>query len=164
MWNIKKIISKGDYNYALVPDHPNATANGYVLEHRVVMENYLGRLLNNDEIVHHIDGNKKNNIIENLQVLSSSEHHHLHGIQIGHKMAKLKCPYCHKIFTRHLVQTFVYKSNKYNCTFCSRSCNGKFFRDMQLYGLTHEMENAISENLLTVYIEYPEDNSEETCL
>lgn len=25
MWEIKKIIHKGDYEYALVPDHPNAT-------------------------------------------------------------------------------------------------------------------------------------------
>ena len=49
MWNIKKIISKGDYDYALVPEHPKATKNGYVLLHRVIMENHLGRLLNDDE-------------------------------------------------------------------------------------------------------------------
>ena len=54
-WNIKKVISKGDYNYALVPEHPNSTKNGYVLLHRIVIENYLGRLLNANEIVHHID-------------------------------------------------------------------------------------------------------------
>lgn len=38
MWNIKKLIHKGEYDYALVPDHPYATKNGYVLYHRVVME------------------------------------------------------------------------------------------------------------------------------
>ena len=43
MWNIKKIVSKGDYLYALVPEHPKATKNGYVLLHRIVMENHLGR-------------------------------------------------------------------------------------------------------------------------
>jgi len=55
MWNIKKVISKGDYLYALVPEHPNATKNGYVLMHRIVMENHLGRILNKDEVVHHLD-------------------------------------------------------------------------------------------------------------
>lgn len=38
LFEIKKVIKKGDYLYALVPDHPNATKNGYVLLHRVVME------------------------------------------------------------------------------------------------------------------------------
>ena len=68
MWNIRKIVSKGDYNYAVVPEHPNRTKNNYVLEHRVVMENHLGRLLNDDEVVHHINGNKKDNRIENLTI------------------------------------------------------------------------------------------------
>jgi len=64
MWDIEKTIKKGDYNYALVKDHPNATKNGYVLEHRIVMENHIGRLLTKDEIVHHINENKKDNRIE----------------------------------------------------------------------------------------------------
>lgn len=46
MWKIEKIVSKGDYNYAVVPEHPFSTKNGYVLEHRVIMENHLKRLLN----------------------------------------------------------------------------------------------------------------------
>lgn len=50
-WKIKKIVKKGDYLYALVPEHPNKTKNGYVLEHRVIMENHLNRLLNSDEVV-----------------------------------------------------------------------------------------------------------------
>lgn len=52
MWKTEKIVSKGDYSYAIVRGHPNATKNGYVLEHRIVMENHLKRLLNPDEIVH----------------------------------------------------------------------------------------------------------------
>jgi hypothetical protein len=60
MWNIVRRVKKGDYIYAVVPDHPNRTKNNYVLEHRVVMENELGRLLLPNEIVHHKDGNKKN--------------------------------------------------------------------------------------------------------
>ena len=56
MWKIEKIIKKGDYLYAKVLGHPNATKHGYVLEHRIVMENYLERLLNKSEIVHQLNG------------------------------------------------------------------------------------------------------------
>jgi hypothetical protein len=43
-------------------------------EHRALMEKYLGRKLLSAEIVHHKDGNKLNNNIENLEVMSQSEH------------------------------------------------------------------------------------------
>ena len=49
--------------------------------HRVVAEQMLGRPLAKDEIVHHIDGNKRNNAPENLQVMTRSEHSRLHMMQ-----------------------------------------------------------------------------------
>ncbi len=70
MWKIQKAIRKGDSLYALVKEHPKANKCGYVLPHRVVMENHLGRLLNPDEVVHHINGDKHDNRIENLQVMT----------------------------------------------------------------------------------------------
>ena len=42
--------------------------------HRVVMENFLGRKLDENEHVHHKDGNPENNDISNLQLISNSEH------------------------------------------------------------------------------------------
>lgn len=167
MWNIKKIVSKGDYNYALVPEHPNATKNGYVLEHRIVMENYLGRLLDKNEVVHHKDGNKKNNNIDNLEIMSQKEHASLHGKNYGHQMVLLKCPWpeCQKIFPIRKNKSFLIKKNKYQCTCCSNSCRGKLTREIQLHGITDELKNTISENLLAEYIEYTdEDNSEVTDL
>lgn len=48
-------------------------------QHRVVMERKLGRKLRKGEIVHHIDGNKKNNKLSNLQLVKNqSEHIKLH--------------------------------------------------------------------------------------
>jgi len=45
-----------------------ASKDGYVMEHRLVMAKYLNRLLNENETVHHIDGDRSNNKIENLQL------------------------------------------------------------------------------------------------
>lgn len=47
-------------------------------EHRYVMERYLGRQLARDEVVHHKDGDKSNNEIDNLELMSLSEHTRQH--------------------------------------------------------------------------------------
>lgn len=56
------------------PDHPMARKNGYVLEHRLVMSEHLGRTLEEYEHVHHIDGNRMNNKIENLELIHRKDH------------------------------------------------------------------------------------------
>lgn len=55
----------------------------YKYEHREIMEKFLGRKLNKDEVVHHKDGNKLNNSIDNLELMSKREHDYFHYCQLG---------------------------------------------------------------------------------
>lgn len=48
--------------------HPNARVGGDILEHVYVMSEHLGRPLYPTERVHHIDGNRENNSIDNLEL------------------------------------------------------------------------------------------------
>jgi len=160
MWNIKKIVSKGDYYYAIVLDHPNRTKNNYVLLHRIIMENHLGRILNANEVVHHINGNKKDNRIENLEVMIDREHSSHHHSQIGRTMVILKCPNCGVEFVREKRETFLVKHTSYTC--CSPRCRGQFSRNIQLYGITDQMKSAISVNILREFNSL--DNTEGTHL
>lgn len=52
--------------------------NNRILEHRAVMQEHLGRKLDSREVVHHIDENRLNNAIDNLMVMSLTEHINLH--------------------------------------------------------------------------------------
>lgn len=126
MWNNWKTIKKGDYLYAKIPTHPNASKNGYVLEHRVVVENKIGRLLRENEEVHHIDGNKHNNSQENLEVMLRGEHQRMHSTKYkdGHILT-FRCANCGKEFKRKYNQRPEVK--KYKLSFCSKRCSGKFY-------------------------------------
>lgn len=123
MWNIIRTVKKGNYIYAVVPEHPRATKNGYVLEHRVVVENSLGRLLEPNEQIHHVDGNRHNNAAENLRVVLNGEHQRLHQTKYpdGHFVG-LVCDHCGARFTRAYRNRPSVKGNEN--AFCSRRCSG----------------------------------------
>jgi len=78
-WKGGRIIMRG-YIFLKKPDHPYSTKQGYIREHRLIMEKKIGRFLKKSEIVHHIDKNTLNNNIDNLMLLPNvSTHIKLHA-------------------------------------------------------------------------------------
>jgi predicted Zn-ribbon and HTH transcriptional regulator len=79
------------YKLLLRPENPMADCKGYVREHRLVMAEHLGRPLTRTEVVHHINGKRSDNRIENLELLSRSQH------ASGH-LPMVICPKCGEEF------------------------------------------------------------------
>lgn len=76
----KKIrVWRDGYVFLYRPEHPSSRKIppdfGYILEHRLVMEAYLGRRIKKGEVIHHIDGNKSNNKLENLLLCERQRAH-----------------------------------------------------------------------------------------
>jgi hypothetical protein len=71
-------IYRSGYWRVCKPEHPMATKQGYVAEHRLVMEQAIGRYLEAGEVVHHINHDRGDNRIENLRLMSDSEHRAMH--------------------------------------------------------------------------------------
>lgn len=77
-WKGGRKVNRKGHTLILRKGHPLADKNGYVLEHRYVMCEHLGRILTKDEIVHHKNEIKTDNRIENLEIMTNGEHTKLH--------------------------------------------------------------------------------------
>ena len=85
----KKYKDKEGYMLIKAPNHQHSNSRGYVREHRLVMEKFLGRILiPHNELVHHKNGIKDDNCIDNLELVLQNPH-----------SGKVNCPYCEREFS-----------------------------------------------------------------
>lgn len=101
---------------------------------RLLMEQHLGRPLLSEEDVHHIDGNKDNNDISNLEVCIHGVHQQQHSIKYVTKFAV--CEVCGKSFLWDSKRQRRYyidlRRNRFRIISCSKECSSFYGRQKQL--------------------------------
>lgn len=108
MWKGGRWQRKDGYVLVKANGHPMARSQGYILEHRLKVSNYLGRMLSKTEVVHHKNGIKNDNRIINLELMDAGAHTSSH-----YKKTIFICENCLKKFN---------DSKSRNRRFCSKKC------------------------------------------
>ena len=98
-WNGGKRIDLNGYVHIVLPEHPRADTNGYVLEHIVIAEKALGKPLPKKAVVHHFDENPSHNQNGNLIICEDRNYHNLlhlrqNAIRACGNPNYRKCLYC----------------------------------------------------------------------
>lgn len=132
IWKLDKVLG---YMYGLDKNSPYADVNGKLYQHHYVMCESIGRALHPDECVHHIDRNKTNNDLSNLQLMTISEHAKLHAIEDrGYSESEKECPECSIVFM---------KSDRSDQVYCSLECSRKGSRLFEID--REELERLVRE-------------------
>lgn len=115
-------MKNGEYILVTAPiNYPGKKyRNKYCYEHHLIYWQHYGVIPNNNEIIHHIDGNKHNNNINNLKLLTKNQHDIYHNQQRRTHIVQCLCPTCGKIFERPYRQSHLVKHGK--ADYCSKQC------------------------------------------
>lgn len=127
LWNGGVTYDGKGYKLVKSPNHPHKNQRGYVYEHRLVMEEHMGRYLRKDEEINHINKDIKDNRIQNLEILSKSTHatKHMIGNKRGiHDMSGRCCVDCRTENT-HVDKYnnrphWYHKGDGFQCVKCNR--------------------------------------------
>jgi predicted Zn-ribbon and HTH transcriptional regulator len=121
LFRIISICKGGGYRYCRTePPHPKQNAKGLYPLHRVLVENKLGRLLLDDEEVHHDNEDKSDDSIDNLKVMSRAEHRRHHRLKVDDVRCECKCG--KQFSVRPNIHRLRVKRAKGGQIYCSRSC------------------------------------------
>lgn len=134
------LMKQCGYLYFSDINHP--LASGYVVYvHRHNASVKLGRWIKSSEHVHHIDGNKLNNDLDNLEILTSSEHTAKHAHENGHgkKVDKI-CLGCNKKFT-------VFTSADFR-KYCSLECANKRTKPKKFEVSKEHLQNLLNNHTM----------------
>lgn len=118
-------MKNGPYELVMCPINYPGTKyrNKYVYEHHLVYWKHTGNLVPKTHVIHHKNGNKRDNRIENLELMKWNIHSSHHNPV---KETNIKCKYCNKSITvKDHNYRFRSKNNKLGI-FCSRSCGAKY--------------------------------------
>lgn len=129
----RNIIEVGPgYPAVYHPEHEMSNEAGIVYIHRLVVSEHIGRCLESGEHVHHIDGDLWNWSLENLKVLTPSEHAKIHH---GNEPVLRFCNRCGEEIT----VTRQERKNRGN-VYCNRTCQskGQEVIDWPSYGVLKE--------------------------
>lgn len=83
-------IKQSGYIKVYAPEHPQRSPQNTVFEHRLVMESHLGRYLTAEEVVHHKNGVKDDNRIENLELVATTGEHVSQHFKKSHRVHELE--------------------------------------------------------------------------
>jgi hypothetical protein len=85
-WTYRKMMNEDGYLVIYARYHPFAEGRKMIAEHIAIMEMSIGRRLHNWECVHHKNEIKTDNRLENLELMSKSEHSSLHNkVAVQHR-------------------------------------------------------------------------------
>ena len=126
------IVDDSRYPCILLPE-------GRVRVHLYVAEKKVGRKLIKGEVVHHIDGNKKNWNAENICVLLDKTHRVMEAHKIHGYAPTLSCVSCGKkrTYSRHVISKNIIYPDRYQCSRCYYASGGPGGRHERLKDLTN---------------------------
>lgn len=135
------VNGEGRKTVILYNSHSNRSSTSYA---RYIVSVSLGRYLNSEEHVDHINNGKTNDILENLQILTLSENNKKESKRRGRILVEIECPVCKSIFTRRKGSTQLVDCFKGKVTCCSKECSNDFKKK----SISKEKKLRISENTI----------------